>query len=107
MCFTDNGPAGNRKTGTATVLVTVLDINDNKPIFLKSSYEATVPENIPESSSIVKVGVEVQQLVASMGLKWNEWWLYMYSTKCSHALYFYLYSRVRFTEVFFTQLKSS
>ncbi|XP_073452804.1 cadherin-23 [Aquarana catesbeiana] len=51
----DNGPAGNRKTGTATVLVTVLDINDNKPIFLKSSYEATVPENIPESSSIVKL----------------------------------------------------
>ncbi|XP_071987316.1 cadherin-23 isoform X2 [Engystomops pustulosus] len=51
----DNGPAGNRKTGTATVLVTVLDINDNKPIFLKSSYEATVPENIPQSSSIVQL----------------------------------------------------
>ncbi|KAM3912635.1 cadherin-23 [Leptodactylus fuscus] len=51
----DNGPAGNRRTGTATVLVTVLDINDNRPIFLKSSYEATVPENIPESSSIVQL----------------------------------------------------
>ncbi|XP_063814850.1 cadherin-23 isoform X3 [Pseudophryne corroboree] len=51
----DNGPAGNRKTGTATVLVTVLDINDNKPIFLKSSYEATVPENVPVLSSIVQL----------------------------------------------------
>ncbi|XP_075073149.1 cadherin-23 [Mixophyes fleayi] len=51
----DNGPAGNRKTGTATVLVTVLDINDNKPIFLKSSYEATVPENVREFSSIVQL----------------------------------------------------
>ncbi|KAM4702929.1 cadherin-23 [Rhinophrynus dorsalis] len=51
----DNGPAGNRKTGTATVLVTVLDINDNKPIFLKSSYEASVPENVSFSSSIVQL----------------------------------------------------
>ncbi|XP_075697796.1 cadherin-23 isoform X1 [Rhinoderma darwinii] len=51
----DNGPAGNRKTGTATVLVKVLDINDNRPIFLKSSYEATVSENIPESSIIVQL----------------------------------------------------
>ncbi|KAM4636899.1 cadherin-23 [Discoglossus pictus] len=51
----DNGPAGNRKTGTATVLVTVLDVNDNKPIFLKSSYEAIVPENVPFSSSIVQL----------------------------------------------------
>ncbi|KAM4033934.1 cadherin-23 isoform 2-T3 [Anomaloglossus baeobatrachus] len=51
----DNGPAGNRKTGTATVLITVLDINDNRPIFLKSSYEATVPENIPASSSIIQL----------------------------------------------------
>ncbi|KAM8924599.1 cadherin-23 [Pelodytes ibericus] len=51
----DNGPAGNRKTGTATVLVSVLDINDNRPIFLKSSYEATVPENVPVSSSIVQL----------------------------------------------------
>ncbi|KAM9327300.1 cadherin-23 [Gastrophryne carolinensis] len=51
----DNGPAGNRKTGTATVMVMVLDINDNKPIFLKSSYEASVPENIPESRSIIQL----------------------------------------------------
>ncbi|XP_075466716.1 cadherin-23 isoform X3 [Ascaphus truei] len=51
----DNGPAGNRKTGTATVLVTVLDINDNRPIFLKSSYEASVPENVPYSSSIMQL----------------------------------------------------
>ncbi|XP_053548000.1 cadherin-23 [Bombina bombina] len=51
----DNGPAGNRKTGTATVFVTVLDVNDNKPIFLKNSYEASVPENVPFSSSIVQL----------------------------------------------------
>ncbi|XP_015721901.1 cadherin-23 isoform X5 [Coturnix japonica] len=51
----DNGPTGNRRTGTATVYVTVLDVNDNRPIFLQSSYEASVPEDIPAASSIVQV----------------------------------------------------
>uniref|UniRef100_A0A8C8BM28 Cadherin related 23 n=1 Tax=Otus sunia TaxID=257818 RepID=A0A8C8BM28_9STRI len=50
----DNGPTGNRRTGTATVYVTVLDVNDNRPIFLQSSYEVSVPEDIPASSSIVQ-----------------------------------------------------
>ncbi|TRY86763.1 hypothetical protein DNTS_008300 [Danionella cerebrum] len=35
----DNGPAGSRRTGTATVYVEVLDVNDNRPIFLQNSYE--------------------------------------------------------------------
>lgn len=51
---TDNGPVGKRRTGTATVFVTVLDVNDNRPIFLQSSYEASVPEDIPEGHSIVQ-----------------------------------------------------
>ncbi|NWU62549.1 CAD23 protein, partial [Pterocles burchelli] len=50
----DNGPTGNRLTGTATVYVTVLDVNDNRPIFLQSSYEVSIPEDIPAASSIVK-----------------------------------------------------
>uniref|UniRef100_A0A8D2QA54 Cadherin-23 n=1 Tax=Zonotrichia albicollis TaxID=44394 RepID=A0A8D2QA54_ZONAL len=50
----DNGPTGNRRTGTATVYVTVLDVNDNRPIFLQSSYEVSVPEDIPAASSIVQ-----------------------------------------------------
>lgn len=50
----DNGPVGKRRTGTATVFVTVLDVNDNRPIFLQSSYEASVPEDIPEGHSIVQ-----------------------------------------------------
>ncbi|XP_040418741.1 cadherin-23 isoform X5 [Cygnus olor] len=51
----DNGPTGNRRTGTATVYVTVLDVNDNRPIFLQSSFEASVPEDTPAASSIVQV----------------------------------------------------
>lgn len=56
LTHTDNGPVGKRRTGTATVFVTVLDVNDNRPIFLQSSYEASVPEDIPEGHSIVQVG---------------------------------------------------
>lgn len=37
------------------MFVTVLDVNDNRPIFLQSSYEASVPEDIPEGHSIVQV----------------------------------------------------
>ncbi|XP_023574263.1 cadherin-23 isoform X2 [Octodon degus] len=51
----DNGPVGKRRTGTATVFVTVLDVNDNRPIFLQSSYEANIPEDIPEGHSIVQL----------------------------------------------------
>ncbi|XP_043912879.1 cadherin-23 [Protopterus annectens] len=51
----DNGPAGSRRTGTARVFITVLDVNDNRPIFLQNSYEATVPENVSISASIVQV----------------------------------------------------
>ena len=47
---------GKRRTGTATVFVTVLDVNDNRPIFLQSSYEASVSEDIPEGHCIVQAG---------------------------------------------------
>ncbi|XP_078387064.1 cadherin-23 [Cetorhinus maximus] len=51
----DNGPAGSRKTGTATVYIRVLDVNDNRPIFLQNTFEASVLENITASISVVQV----------------------------------------------------
>ncbi|KAL4698780.1 hypothetical protein H8959_011437, partial [Pygathrix nigripes] len=57
----DNGPVGKRHTGTATVFVTVLDVNDNRPIFLQSSYEASVPEDIPEGHSIVQAATDADE----------------------------------------------
>ncbi|XP_072533494.1 cadherin-23 [Salminus brasiliensis] len=51
----DNGPAGDRKTGTATVHVEVLDVNDNRPIFLQNSYETTILESAPRGTSILQV----------------------------------------------------
>uniref|UniRef100_A0A8C5FTC8 Cadherin domain-containing protein n=1 Tax=Gadus morhua TaxID=8049 RepID=A0A8C5FTC8_GADMO len=51
----DNGPAGSRRTGTATVFVEVLDVNDNRPIFLQNSYEASVLENVANGTSVLQV----------------------------------------------------
>lgn len=52
---TDNGPAGGRRTGTATVFVEVQDVNDNRPIFLQNSYETSVLESVPQGTSILQV----------------------------------------------------
>ncbi|KAG5266734.1 hypothetical protein AALO_G00235580 [Alosa alosa] len=50
----DNGPAGGRRTGTATVYMKVLDVNDNRPIFLQNSYETSVLETVPQGTSILQ-----------------------------------------------------
>ncbi|XP_056903807.1 cadherin-23 [Takifugu flavidus] len=51
----DNGPAGSRRTGTATVFVEVQDVNDNRPIFLQNSYETGILESVPQGTSILQV----------------------------------------------------
>ncbi|XP_041362430.1 cadherin-87A-like [Gigantopelta aegis] len=48
---------GIRLTGTATVTVYVLDVNDNVPQFRQSSYEESVKENESEGHLIVTVSV--------------------------------------------------
>uniref|UniRef100_A0AAV2JSS2 Cadherin domain-containing protein n=1 Tax=Knipowitschia caucasica TaxID=637954 RepID=A0AAV2JSS2_KNICA len=50
----DNGPAGSRRTGTATVFVEVQDVNDNRPIFLQNSYETSVLETVAQGTSILQ-----------------------------------------------------
>ncbi|XP_070769963.1 protocadherin beta-15-like [Enoplosus armatus] len=44
-----------RRTGTATVHVTVLDANDNAPVFTQAVYEAILPENSPLDTVVVTV----------------------------------------------------
>ncbi|KAF3842337.1 hypothetical protein F7725_024288 [Dissostichus mawsoni] len=51
----DNGPAGSRRTGTATVFVEVQDVNDNRPIFLQNSYETSILESVTQGTSILQV----------------------------------------------------
>uniref|UniRef100_A0A673J4Q0 Cadherin domain-containing protein n=1 Tax=Sinocyclocheilus rhinocerous TaxID=307959 RepID=A0A673J4Q0_9TELE len=62
----DNGPAGGRRTGTATVYVEVLDVNDNRPIFLQNSYETSVLENIPRGTSILQVHTHIQNSLENL-----------------------------------------
>ncbi|KAM4869046.1 protocadherin beta-5-like [Urocitellus parryii] len=43
------------RSGTVTVRIEVIDINDNSPEFLQSLYEAQVPENSPINSLVLVV----------------------------------------------------
>ena len=54
----DSGDSSSRrspKTGTSTIIVNVMDSNDNKPRFLQTQYDVSIPENIPTGSTILQV----------------------------------------------------
>ncbi|XP_022249667.1 cadherin-related tumor suppressor-like [Limulus polyphemus] len=44
-----------RQTGTGTLTVVVSDLNDNKPVFEKAHYIATIMENRPSGSEVITV----------------------------------------------------
>ncbi|NXU35086.1 PCDG5 protein, partial [Drymodes brunneopygia] len=43
------------RTGTARIRVTVLDANDNAPVFSQAEYTVRVPEDVPVGSTLVSV----------------------------------------------------
>ncbi|XP_072791324.1 protocadherin gamma-A6 isoform X9 [Taeniopygia guttata] len=43
------------RTGTARIRVTVLDVNDNAPVFSQAEYTVRVPEDVPVGSVLVAV----------------------------------------------------
>uniref|UniRef100_A0A7N4P2C2 Cadherin domain-containing protein n=1 Tax=Sarcophilus harrisii TaxID=9305 RepID=A0A7N4P2C2_SARHA len=43
------------RSGTARVRITVVDVNDNAPVFLQSRYQVQIPENSPIDSLVVTV----------------------------------------------------
>ncbi|XP_036918434.1 protocadherin gamma-A12 isoform X8 [Sturnira hondurensis] len=43
------------RTGTARIRVTVLDANDNAPVFEQSEYRASVPENVAVGTTLLRV----------------------------------------------------
>ncbi|XP_034453280.1 protocadherin beta-16-like [Hippoglossus hippoglossus] len=44
-----------RRSGTMQILITVLDVNDNAPVFTKPIYKATVEENSPKGTVVTTV----------------------------------------------------
>ncbi|XP_027709811.1 protocadherin beta-14-like [Vombatus ursinus] len=53
LMATDGGSPA--RSGTAQVRITVVDINDNTPVFSQSQYEVQIPENSPFCSLVVTV----------------------------------------------------
>jgi len=51
----DQGNAGSRKQSAAKVKVSVADANDNDPLFDRGAMDASVDENEPAGTSVVKV----------------------------------------------------
>ncbi|XP_036060636.1 protocadherin gamma-A7 isoform X6 [Onychomys torridus] len=43
------------RTGTASIRVTVVDVNDHTPVFSLPRYQATVPENVPVGTRLLTV----------------------------------------------------
>ncbi|XP_036069859.1 protocadherin alpha-8 isoform X7 [Oryzias melastigma] len=43
------------KSGNIEIIVDVLDVNDNSPVFIKESYSATIKENIPIGTVVIQV----------------------------------------------------
>ncbi|XP_071313455.1 protocadherin alpha-9-like isoform X4 [Trachinotus anak] len=41
------------KSGTSQIIITVLDNNDNTPVFSKSLYKIQIPENLPTGSKVI------------------------------------------------------
>ncbi|XP_051936503.1 protocadherin alpha-8-like [Hippocampus zosterae] len=43
------------KTGSVEILIEVLDVNDNMPVFTKESYSVTLQENAPVGTTVIQV----------------------------------------------------
>ncbi|XP_057706847.1 protocadherin alpha-8-like isoform X42 [Corythoichthys intestinalis] len=43
------------KTGLVEILIEVLDVNDNMPVFTKDTYSATLQENAPVGTTVIQV----------------------------------------------------
>ncbi|XP_070819197.1 protocadherin alpha-7-like isoform X22 [Chaetodon trifascialis] len=44
-----------QRTGTLNVSITVLDINDNRPVFSQETYQTEIYENVPVGSTVTRV----------------------------------------------------
>ncbi len=55
MILTATDGGSPQRSGTAVIHITVLDANDNVPVFSESVYKVTLAENTPSGTEIIKV----------------------------------------------------
>lgn len=55
-------PAQERCSSTATISVTITDVNDETPSFEKTNYEAFVYENATGGTTIIQVKVNISDI---------------------------------------------
>ena len=67
-------------SSTVTVEVKVLDVNDNSPVFIRSSYTVEVSEDAAE-------GTEVLEVIRNRNLRLSQN-TFIYQTLRCHAVYF-------------------
>ncbi|XP_028399940.1 protocadherin Fat 4-like isoform X2 [Dendronephthya gigantea] len=65
----DNGSPG--RTSEVTVVIDVLDANDNQPVFSQSDYNSTIPENVPVGTTVLTVEAEEKDSGANAEFKYH------------------------------------
>ncbi len=55
MILTATDGGSPQRSGTAVIHITVLDANDNVPVFSESVYKVTLAENTPSGTEIIRV----------------------------------------------------
>ncbi|XP_029021027.2 protocadherin beta-16-like [Betta splendens] len=60
-----------RLSGTAQIHVTVLDSNDNAPVFTKTAYKASIPENAAKGTVIIRVSASDADKGSNSNLKYS------------------------------------
>ncbi|TRY71399.1 hypothetical protein DNTS_003450 [Danionella cerebrum] len=55
MILTASDGGSPQRSGTAVIHITVLDANDNVPVFTQTVYEVTLAENTPPGTEIIRV----------------------------------------------------
>ncbi|XP_077387689.1 protocadherin gamma-A11-like isoform X18 [Festucalex cinctus] len=55
LFLTANDGGSPQRSGTVVIHVTVLDANDNEPVFSETIYKANIPENSPQNTLVITV----------------------------------------------------
>lgn len=85
---TDNGTPS--ETATTKVTVSVLDANDNDPVFVKDSYEFYVEENLAGGAVVGKVSASDRDIGANAAIRYglipgnSSFHIDAINGKCSH-----------------------